>query len=45
MSNNQELQEMIAATQPGLEDTSESYAKSILGGSNRSLEDQKVQER
>ena len=42
MSNNQELQEMIDATQPGLEDTSESYAKSTLGGSNRSLEDQKV---
>ena len=33
---------MIDATQPGLEDTSESYAKSTLGGSNRSLEDQKA---
>ena len=42
MSNNQKLQEMIDATQPGLEDTSESCAKSTLGGSNRSLEDQKV---
>ena len=42
MSNNRDLQEMIDATQPGLEDISESYAMSTLGGSSRSLEDQKV---